>query len=155
MNKDQLISDFVSKQLNHNLKKWFIMQLTDTEYCLFNEYHILKEGDRFKVIHLNNSIVREFYSLKHAVTYCICEKLKKYYDSERIINLDRRIQHCMSNELLHKKLLVSTKDNMKKDLYLTKYNEDLYQKKLAQERMNYYAVMSKRWLNEKLDSLIK
>lgn len=152
MNKQDVIDNFVIKELNKELKNWFIIQ-ENNGYLLFNQFKIVPKHSQYKVIHLNNSIVENFYNLKNAVTWCICEKLKKYDDSEAIKNLDRKIENFKTSEIIHKKLLYKTNEKTQREIYYIKFIEDVKQKTLAQKEMENYINISRYWLNKKLNEL--
>lgn len=155
MKKEILIENFVVKELNQKVKNWFIIQNTENEYLLFNEFKIVKTNVNFEVHHTKNSLCFTFFSLKNAVTYCICEKFKKYYDSECVKNLDRRLENYSFSQELHKRLFDKCKEGERKLVYLHKFQEDIAQKKKAAEEMNYFISLSRQWLNEKLNSIVK
>jgi hypothetical protein len=153
MNKKQdVIDKFVIKELSKELKNWFIIQ-DKNDYLLFNQFKIVNRNSHYEVLHLNNSLTERFYNLKNAVTWCICEKLKKYDDSETIRNLDRKIENYKTSESIHKKLLIKTKEKSQKEIYYIKFVEDVKQKTLAQKEMENYINISRYWLNKKLNEL--
>ena len=152
MNKQDVIDNFVIKELNKELKNWFIIQ-ENNGYLLFNQFKIISKNSYFKVIHLNNSLVEKFYNLKNAVTWCICEKLKKYDDSEAIKNLDRKIENYKTSEVIHKRLYYKAYEKNQRDIYYIKFIEDVKQKTLAQKEMENYINISRYWLNKKLNEL--
>jgi len=152
MNKQDVIDNFIIKELSKELKNWFIIQ-ENVGYLLFNQFKIIQKNSHYEVIHLNNSLVEKFYNLKNAVTWCICEKLKKYDDSEAIKNLDRKIENYKTNELIHKRLYYKATEKNQREIYYIKFIEDVKQKTLAQKEMETYINISRYWLNKKLNEL--
>ena len=153
MKKQQIIDNFIVKEFNKNLKNWFILQNDDGTYLLFNKFHIVNENKKFLVYQLTNSVIETFNDVKNAVTWCIFEKLGKYYEAEEVKNLDRKLETICVNQIRHNYLIRNTKEKQQRILYFTKLTEELAKKKVTEEQLDFYINTSRYWLDKRLKEL--
>lgn len=144
----QKLENFLTKEFS-NLRDVVFLKIDDC-YQLFNRYTINedKRGD-FVLQISNRNDIYTFYTLQHAVTWCIYDKQAKYSDLKKIHYLDNKLGSLETSIQLYKRLLSQAKNNDDKGLYLVKLNENTIKKKQAQRQMNSYIRSSKIWQDKK------
>lgn len=112
MRNNLKLDPLLAKDLTEKLKEILISKNTDGSYSLFGKYKIVPNDQGLysvKVLIDINKPEVSFSSLKHAVTWCTFDQLKKYKESRRveeidllldseevnIVQLQRRIQTCV------------------------------------------------------------
>lgn len=143
------INDFLVKELYQNMNDIAIFQLEDGSYELFNKYQILQNKLGFKIIPKYNSTERQFFSLKHAVTWCIFQNMNKFYQSTRIEFLDNLLAATDTSIEIHKHLISSTKDPDNRSIFLAKLIEEQNKKKLMKKELERFIFESKFWQTRK------
>jgi hypothetical protein len=124
-------------------------------YVLFNEYHLIQEGNQYKLTKFNTHLDNKFYSLRNAVIWATLDKRQRVTDSLQVLNLDRILEGTTANFALHKHLLDTTKNVENKGLYFTKLQEDKIKKKSILKQLNSYAQEVKKWQFQQLAAATK
>lgn len=154
MNKQNILENFILKQIN-KVRDLFIIQLDNNKHMLFDKFIVTKKAKtNYTVNYLYNNSAANFHNLKHAVTYCIYEKVGKYNEANVIVELDRKIENCLSNIEYYKRLCKTTSDRDQKLLYLTKLNEYIFRKKACEDEIEKHINISRYWLNKKYEESI-
>jgi hypothetical protein len=92
-----------------------------------------------------------FYTLKNAVTWCTYDKRNKFYESNRIVELDNRLGGLEVDISIHYKLFKTVKDDNDKLIYLAKLNEDRTKKRSFTTELTRYVEESKTWQQKRFN----
>lgn len=149
MSNQERIEEFVIKEFRQDLKDFTIVKENNTSFLFFDKYRIKRTIDIWGVSHLRITDTHIFYNLKSAVTWCIFEHYKNYYDANRIKDLDRIITDQETSIQLYQKLLKTSKEKEQKCLYITKLTEGLCKKKIANQELEKFINTSRTLLNKK------
>lgn len=147
------VSQFLLRELFTKLEDVAILQHEDGTYEFFNRYSIKKENnDMFRVSLKYNSDIKQFSSLKNAVTWCVFDYRNKFSRANRIEYLDKMIVASELNIAVHKNLARKTHDIDTKLIFLAKLNEDQVKRKTYLEEMFGYFRESKQLQTQKFST---
>lgn len=140
------LEKFISTDIIGNLQDVVIYQDNDGSYQLFNLYRISKGSDKEFIVTMNHTYTQKvFYTLKNAVTWCTYDKRNKFYESNRIEELDNKLGGLEVDISIHYKLFKTVKDDNDKLIYLAKLNEDRGKKRRFTTELSRYVEESKNW----------
>lgn len=114
-------------------------------YVLFNQYHICKRKNMYKLTHFDTYMDLDFFSLRNAIIYATLDKRNKIQEAKSVLSLDRLLEGAMANFDLHSALIQKTKNNENKVLYQAKLQEDKTKKKQILKQLSNYAREVKSW----------
>jgi hypothetical protein len=142
--------------LARKINDLLIVREDDGTYVLFAKYIISSTNEGYYNITIKNeeSVLNEFSSLKHAVTWCVFDNNKKYKEVKRIQELDSLLGSLDVSIAQHKKLAYKHNDNDDKFIYLAKLHENKLKKKQALIELDGYITLSKYWQTKKFDENI-
>lgn len=149
MNNQERVDEFVVKEFRQDLKDCTIVKENNTTFLFFDKFRIKRNADSWVVSHLRITDNHTFYNLKSAVTWCIFEHSKNFYDANRIKDLDRIITDQENSIQLYQQLLKTSKEKEQKCLYLIKLTEGLCKKKIANQELEKFINTSRTLLNKK------
>jgi len=141
-----------SKDLTTKIHDLLILKNTDGSYDLFGRYKILSSNNGLFIVSVPKDCdiaEQTFSSLKHAVTWCVFEKHKKYSDIKRIQELDMLLSSLDVSSGILKKLFEKTKDLEDRFIYLAKLDEVKFKKRALLAEINSYISTSKHWQTKK------
>lgn len=128
------VNDFFNREYSRGAAEISIFKNDDGSYDLFNTFIITSEKGKYNVTKKTSFLLKEFASLKHAVTWCIFEQRNKITETKRIEDLDRLIYSADAAIELHRYLISKTKDTNNKLIYYAKLSdEEAKRKKFIQE----------------------
>lgn len=133
MNKKDLVS---------KIKDLFIVRESDGTYHLFGKYLITPVNESYKITVQDENINYTFYSLKHAVTWCVFDKNRKYKELKRVLELDSDIISLEAAIVNHERLLLKS-EGENKYIYQAKLYEEKLKKRKLLEEINQFAALSK------------
>jgi len=146
------LDKFISTDIIENLQDVVIYQDQDGSYQLFNIYRIAKGPDKEFIVTMNHTYTEKvFYTLKNAVTWCTYDKRNKFYESNRIVELDNRLGGLEVDISIHYKLFKTVKDDNDKLIYLAKLNEDRTKKRSFTTELTRYVEESKTWQQKRFN----
>ena len=146
------LDKFISTDIIGNLQDVVIYQDQDGSYQLFNTYRIAKGSDKEFIVTMNHTYTEKvFYTLKNAVTWCTYDKRNKFYESNRIVELDNRLGGLEVDISIHYKLFKTVKDDNDKLIYLAKLNEDRTKKRSFTTELTRYVEESKIWQQKRFN----
>lgn len=127
----------------------------DGSYNVFGKYIIKKNNTShnisFRVSNISGNLIHDFYTIKNALTWCIFDYRNKFYDSRRIIDLDRQLSSVDANIMIHKRLYKrSKKDN--KEIFELKLHEDLLTRNSIVSTLKGYITAGNAWQINRLNT---
>lgn len=145
----QVIEEFLSKELTTKLQDLLIVNNKLGGYDLFGKYRIIRLEDGRYSVKINGYVgFTHFYSLAHAVTWCIYDKNKRYWELRRIEELDETLNSLEFEIEIQKNCLKRVMELDNRYVYMAKLNEAKFRKNECQKRMNQYLLTSKIWQKE-------
>ena len=133
----------IKSVIKDKIRDLFIVREDDGSYNLFGIYNIspTDKGDYVVNVYDENAAYN-FYTLKHAVTWCVFDKNKKYKEVKRVHELDNLLVSLDAEIANHKRLLTKTEAE-NKYIYLAKLNEERLKRRKLQDEINQFAALSK------------
>jgi hypothetical protein len=135
----------ISKTDLTNLKELTIYQEPDGSYRLFDAYTIRRLNESYEVEIDRIAGITKFNTLKNAVTWCTFYKKNNIYETNRILELDRKLAGVETAILVHQNLVKSAKNVDDKLTYLAKLIEEKMQRKMLNDELSGYIESSKIW----------
>jgi hypothetical protein len=148
------IESFINKELNVSLSDASIFKHPDGSYELFNKFMIIKESD-YKFIVYTQDDQRTFSFLKNAVMWCTFKKRDKFYEMNRIAEIDMMLSSVDLLIAHHRRLSTRAKNLEDQLLYIAKLNEDKLKKQSILHEMNRYIVEARYWQLKKFAKPLK
>lgn len=147
------IAEFYEKDFIQNHNNLSIFKNPDGSYELYNKYHIVQDTDKkFKVDYPGNIKVKTFYNLKNAVSWCIFDQKNKIYESNRLEQLDQKIDSLTASIKLHNNLINKTSDIDTKIIYFSKISQDEYQRNGMLQELNSLNNLVFYWQSQQFKS---
>ena len=143
------INQFLSKELFHKMGDIAIFKYKDGTYELFNKYCIVEEKGYYVIKPKRGIDIKNFSSLRNAVTWCSFDNRNKLIQANRIAYLDTMISGLDANIVVHKHLISRSKDLENKLIYIAKMSEEQAKKKHMVEEMSSFITESKNWQTRK------
>lgn len=138
------VNSFFEQEYKSAVGELAIFQNEDGSYDLFNKYRVTKkEQNLYEVSKIYGDQVHFVSSLKNAVTWCIYEKRNKWSIANRILEIDKKVAGIDVSMALHKRMLLSAKDNENKLVLLNKLNEEKIKRKSMLQELAEYVNESK------------
>lgn len=123
-----------------------IYQAPDGTYDLFGIYFIKKIDRKMYHLTVNRKFTQhKFYSLKNAVAWCIFDKQNKVMASNRILEIDRKLQGIDSSIDLHRQLIRKSTSQEQKLIALAKLTDEKVKKLEISKELTSYIDESKQW----------
>jgi hypothetical protein len=111
-------------------------------YVFFERYRMKKYADSIVVTRFSDSKKLHFSCSQHAVTWIILDKYNKFYECNRVVELDSLLESIKVDKQIHTKLKQSS--NLDSYLlYSVKQDQDTYRQNKFQNEMNKYITMAK------------
>jgi hypothetical protein len=152
-NKDKL-PELLFKKLNNiylnKLEDRLIFKENENVYNIFGKY-IIYNAEVIHIKTISGDMLQHFYKLKNAVAWCIYERRSKYYDSQKILDLDRKLASLENEITIHKRL---AKINKNDDFYVQQLHEDLVQRERVLNELKYYVDESNEWQMKRFNTKI-
>lgn len=123
----------------------------DGSYCVFNKYKLSYRPYQTIVSYINGHEIHRFYNIKNAISWCIYDHRSRFYDSRRIIDLDRQLASVDVDIVIHRRLY-SSKKNSEREIYELKLNEDMVKKISIIKMLQNYINTSKEWHINRLNA---
>ena len=128
-----------------DLKEMIIFQESDGSYQLFDKYTINRAATGFVVTSSMSDKQLLFSELKNATSWCIFDKRDKFYQTNRIYELDSRIGSIDVDIRIHHGLYKRAKTPDDQVLYIAKLNEDRIKRTAMIEELAGYTAESRSW----------
>ncbi|MFY8211778.1 MAG: hypothetical protein ACOVLB_03850 [Candidatus Nanopelagicus sp.] len=129
-----------------NLQDIVVFRQNDGTYSLFNKYLINKtKTQSYLVTATKSDINKTFHSLKNAVAWCIFDKRNKFYEANRLLDLDSKLGGLEVAITLHKKLVKNSIDTNTKLIFLAKLSEEKIKQQRITSEIESYTTASNNW----------
>ena len=139
------LDSFFNREYHRGTSDIAIIQTGDNSYELFDKYTITKDKSEFIVVKSTAQVTKKFFSLKHAVTWCIFDFRNKINETFRIEELDRSLSSILYSIDLHRHLINKTKDTDNKLLYFAKLTDEELKKKSILKEISFFINTSKKY----------
>lgn len=136
------------RDIVNKIQDLLIVREDDGSYNLFGKFTIARNELGYYVIQTSVEETLDFSSLKHAVTWCVFNKNKKFKEIKRIHELDTLMGSLDVAIAQHKKLAEKASDRESKEIYLAKLIEEKRKKRLLNEEIDEYVQISKYMQNK-------
>jgi hypothetical protein len=134
--------------IKNKISDLFISRDNDGTYNLFGNYVISTINGQYHLAKNDDSNILIFYSLKHAVTWCVFDKANKYKEVKRVHELDNDIVSADALIANYNRLMTSCK-NSNKYIYKAKLSEQKLKKRKMLEEINDFTGLSKYMQSKK------
>lgn len=126
-----MLESFFNDGFAHQLMNKFIIKDDNGVYYLYGKYNIIsnKSKKTFEVFVQGTHTHFTFYSLKNAVTWCICDKRMRIVDSDRVNRLDKDVFRVETSLQIFESLIKKTRDMDQKLIYMAKQSQEKIKKK--------------------------
>ncbi len=114
-------------------------------YCLFEKYTISKTVDGFVANKIGFDTVETFSQLKNAVSWATLDKLNRFKEANRVLDLDRKLTDAKIQAQVHERMCKLAKDIDGYVLYKAKLQEDLVKKSMISRELEGFVEQTKRW----------
>ena len=132
------LDQFFTREINADLKDVLITCDKLGRYSLFGKYTIIPTKEEYYKVTVSGASSCEFASMKHALTWCIFSNSAKIREARRIQMLDMKLCSIDVDLAVHRRMLKIATDQVARDIYLTKVQEDTIKRKLIVEEINSY-----------------
>lgn len=145
---DSIADDALTK-----LQKKLILFEKEGTYNVFGKYIIENTKKTSKVLNTSGNVIHNFYSIKNALAWCIFDYRNKFYDSRRIIDLDRQLSSIDIDIEIHKRLYKKSKKE-NREIYELKLSEDLIKRSNIVNLLRKYIISSNTWQINRFNSKV-
>jgi hypothetical protein len=129
------ILEKLSTDIVADLKDIVIFYVGD-DYELFQKYRIKKLEHGYQVTLLRSDTVREFLSLKTAVTWCIYDYYHKIFDANMVSSLEQTLGSLEFKIKVQEKIFKKHKNVEDRVLYQIKIQENIRRKSKILKELN-------------------
>lgn len=136
------IEELAEKTLPKLLKS-LIYQNEDNTYVLFEEYSIARNKTDVVVKRFRDDKIYHFFRLRHATAWAILDKYNKFYEANRILELDIKLESVQIDKAIHRKLKKS-KNIDEHAIHSVKLQTDLQREKQFRDELDKYIVLANR-----------
>jgi len=124
-------------------------------YELYNQYTIKKTEHGYVVNKKNIHLDQLFFSIRNAVIWISLDKRNKTVEAKDVLSLDNKLASAVYSIKHYAELTKRAVDLDKKSLYVCKYNEGNVKKRHTMEKLNEYAIETKRWQERRFAEVTK
>lgn len=149
-----ILKKMVDRSEIENLMENIIFE-SEEGYELYNEYTITKHDSGYLVNKRNVHLDQWFFGMRNAVMWITFDKRNQIVEAKDVLSLDQKLAGAVFSMNYYSQLGNKTKDIDKKSLYVSKYNEGSEKKRQVIEKLNDYAIETKRWQNRRFAEAIK
>jgi len=139
------ISSIINNTVIKRLEDISVFQEDDGSYNMFGKYEIKKVNDSYHVTAVGGNFIHSFYKLRYAVCWCIFDRRNKFYDSKKIIELDRQLSSIDIDIQIHQRLLKKSKVVDERAIFACKLNEDKDRRARVLRELMSYVNISDQW----------
>lgn len=123
------------------LMKCLIYKNDDDAYVLFEEYSIKRQHDTVTLIRFRDDKRYTFNRLRNATAWAILDKYNKFYEANRVHELDGSLESIQVHKRIHDKLRKSS--NLEEHtIHSHKLQTDLLHEKRFRNELDKYIVMA-------------
>lgn len=123
------------------LMKYLIYKNDDDTYVLFEEYSLHKSKDIVTLFRYRDEKKYTFNKLRNATAWAVLDKYNKFYEANRVHELDSRLESIQVHKHIHGKLAKSS--NLDDYTIQThKLQNDLLREKQFRDELDKYIIMA-------------
>jgi hypothetical protein len=134
--------------IKNKINELFISRDNDGTYNLFGNYVISTVDGQYHLVKETGTEPLIFYSLKHAVTWCVFDKANKYKEVKRVHELDNEIVSADALIANYNRLM-SKCTNSNKYIYKAKLIEQKLKKRKMLQEISDFTGLSKYMQSKK------
>lgn len=123
------------------LLKCLIYQINDDSYVLFEEYSIKKTSESVILNRYRDDKVFSFNTLRNATAWAVLDKYNKFFEANRVKELDLKLQSVQVDKAIHKKLSRS-KNLDERTIHSHKLQTDIEREKRFRNELDKYIIMA-------------
>lgn len=138
----KLIDDFFSK-IHYSALGNLMYQTAPNVYVLFDKYQITKKKTQSIVIRHSDNSEQQFSTSKIATAWCILDSFNKIYESQRVIDLDKKIQSLYWEKTNLTKLQNSSRSEQQ-EIFRDKLLQTLSRQKQFQYELDKYIILAQQ-----------
>lgn len=133
--------------------KPFCLEINNNHYVIGN-FHIKIQSDKTAIVHNDGRFVHHFQNKAVAIYYCAYEKLQKYANANRLLQVDAQLTFARADyEMLSARLKTIKKvDDFQRNVYFARYQEAFYKLKTA--RAEFQKTLTTHKYNKIWDTLL-
>jgi len=124
------------------ISKFLIYDTEDGQHIMFEQYSVKRMSSYISVIRYRDERTFRFNKIRHAVAWVVLDKNKKFYESNRLIELDLRLTGLEIDLLQHQRIKNSSKDLNQYMLMLNKIQHDVALQNKFQVEIDKYIIMA-------------
>lgn len=146
----------LGKSSIHKLQDVFVTVESKNKYRLFNKFIVEKiSTHEILVQKIDSNINNSFSNLKNSVAWCVFYNHGQLYQSDRILELDRKLSGLELEIINQKRLFKKTKLVEDKLLFLDKLNENKLKKTIYSNQLEKLLQESSDYQRKKFDQKAK
>lgn len=111
-------------------------------YVMYERYCIVKRKHDCEVHRYADDARRTFNRLRNAAAWCTLDYYNKFYEANRVIYLDQKMESLEIDKTIHDKHR-KTGDLDSRGIALVKYQHDIYSQKIFRGELDKYIIMAK------------
>lgn len=123
------------------LLKCLIYKRDDDSYVLFEEYSIKKDQSSAVLHRYRDDKIFIFSKLRNATAWAILDKYNKFFEANRVSELDLKLESIQIDKAIHKKLSRSKKLD-ERVIHRHKLQTDIDREKRFRNELDKYIVMA-------------
>lgn len=138
---DQKLENFI-KTVWPSTSRYCIYDTEDGKYILFSKYSVQRIDENIVVIRLGDAEKFIFSNMKNAVSWIVLDSNKKFYEANRIIELDFRLNSVIVEQKIYQNIKKKTKDHDRYMLMLDKIDHNKSDQTKFLDELNKYIIMA-------------
>jgi len=134
------------------LKNLMIFKLSENTYEVYFKYIVEKQSrNNYVVTKKDSSLNKNFYTLKNALAWCYYDKTQKFYQANRVDQLDRILQSTIFETKLQEKSLKKSLDSELAMIKMTKLIENKLKHESVIRELSTYTLESMNYNLKQLE----
>jgi hypothetical protein len=141
------LESFFSKDSLQELSKLTVIKKENSIYVLFDTYCIVKDIGRYKLSMKQYHGDKIFYTLKNAVMYATLHFKNRINESNRIVELDQKIENIDFSIFNLKSKIKSSSNTDNTLIYSSKLSQDYVKKQNLLKEFQIYERLARSYQN--------
>ena len=114
----------------------------DDTYILFEQYSIKKLTDGVVLYRFRDEREFKFNRIRNATAWAILDKYNKFFEANRVKELDSKLESILVDKLIHSKLKRSS-NLEERSIHSNKFETDCLKEKRFRNELDKYIIMAK------------
>jgi hypothetical protein len=111
-------------------------------YVMYEQYYIGKTGEDYHVYRYRDEYCIRFNRLRNAATWCTLDHYNKYYEANRVIYLDKKLESLEVDKHIHQKHKQKG-DWDRYEIAAVKYQHDCHSQRIFRGELDKYIILAK------------